>query len=561
DTAETDIIVESLDGQVAAIEVKASPGATAAGRNLVSLRGYVPRRYPDDEEARPMRIVRGRKKRWFLALLGGVLTLATSPVAPAAQPEAGGSYLLTATDTGGTYAPTFTGNGYLGVRVPSAGQGYTVAAQSEVAGFYAQSAGEIQHRASIPTWSTLRFADGGQDFTPRPDQVTGWRQQLNLRDGSITTTARWTAPNGHVSELRYVVFTDRARIGVAAVRLELTPRWTGTATITDLIDCTPATASTGVTSGWDETAHQYWETVRTRGLGVFAGLASRLRFSESVRSPSFTRVGDIAEQTVGQRVTFPVTENRTYALTKYVGVATSHDATEPDSAARQQSSAAAAIGVDGLMTENTAAWNALWAGRVDILGDPTLATEVNVSEFYLWSSTHEGIDWSISPAGLSSNGYDGHIFWDAETWMYPALLAQHPELAAGMNDYRYQRLGAAEAHATETGFPGARFPWESALDGTEQIPPPASVNSEGRYEQHITADVALAQWQYYLATGDRGWLLTRGWPVLSQAATFLASRARRHADGSYHVTHVTGPDEENPDVDDEAYTNVAAATT
>ena len=44
------------------------------------------------------------------------------------------------------------------------------------------------------------------------------------------------------------------------------------------------------------------------------------------------------------------------------------------------------------------------------------------------------------------------------------------------------------------------------MDGTEQIPPPASVNSEGLYEQHITADIALAQWQYYLATGDLRWL-------------------------------------------------------
>ena len=160
---------------------------------------------------------------------------------------------------------------------------------------------------------------------------------------------------------------------------------------------------------------------------------------------------------------------------------------------------------------------------------PTLATQVNASEFYLWSSTRAGSQWSVSPAGLSSNGYDGHIFWDAETWMYPSLLAQHPDIAAGMNAYRYQRLAAAEQHAAATGYQGARFPWESALDGTEQIPPPTSINSEGLYEQHITADIALAQWQYYLATGNRHWLATRGWPVLSQAATFWASRVARAA--------------------------------
>ena len=85
----------------------------------------------------------------------------------------------------------------------------------------------------------------------------------------------------------------------------------------------------------------------------------------------------------------------------------------------------------------------------------------------------------------------------------------------------------AQQHATATGYQGARFPWESALDGTEQIPPPVSVNSEGLYEQHITADIALAQWQYYLATGDRSWLADQGWPVISGAAAFWASRATR----------------------------------
>jgi trehalose/maltose hydrolase-like predicted phosphorylase len=196
-----------------------------------------------------------------------------------------------------------------------------------------------------------------------------------------------------------------------------------------------------------------------------------------------------------------------------------------------------------------------------VLGRPALATQVNASEFYLWASAHSGVNWSVSPAGLSSNGYDGHIFWDAETWMHPALLAQHPALAAGMDAYRFHRLRAAIRHARHTGHAGARYPWESALDGTEQIPPPVSVNSEGLYEQHITADIALAQWQYYLATGDRQWLHVRGWTVLKHAAEFWASRVVRSANGHFHIRHVTGPDEENPNVNDEAYTNVAAAKT
>ena len=108
--------------------------------------------------------------------------LAAHPAAAAGT----GSYVLTATSTGGNYAPTFTGNGYLGVRVPPAGQGYaggSVPAESTLAGFYAQAPGQVQQRANLPTWSTLTFSDGGQGFSLGAGQVTGWRQQLDLHTG------------------------------------------------------------------------------------------------------------------------------------------------------------------------------------------------------------------------------------------------------------------------------------------------------------------------------------------------------------------------------------------
>jgi trehalose/maltose hydrolase-like predicted phosphorylase len=494
-----------------------------------------------------------------------IVTALPAPAAAGASSGGGtGSAVLTAASMGGSYAPAFTGNGYIGVRVPSAGQGYaagTVPTDSTLAGFYAQAPGQIQQRASLPAWSGLAFADGGQDFSPGTGQISGWRQQLDLRDGVITTTAAWTAPDGHVTDLRYDVYTDRARLHAAVVRLELTPRWSGTVTVTDSIDGTPATLTTGATRGWDTTRRQDWETIRTEGTGIIAGLASQVELSPGAAGATDTPVRGSGSQTVGQHLTFGVTAGQRYTVTKYVGIVTAGTTSGAAAAARQQSAAAAAAGFTGTLAEDTAAWRALWAGRIDVLGNPALATEVNASEFYLWSSTRDGVDWSIPPAGLSSNDYNGHIFWDAETWMYPSLLAQHPDLAAGLNAYRYQRLGAAEAHAAATSYSGARFPWESALDGTEQTPPPASVNSEGLYEQHITADIALAQWQYYLATGDRAWLARYGWPVLSQAAAFWASRVTPGAGSSYHIDGVTGPDEENPDVNDEVYTNVAAAAT
>ena len=491
---------------------------------------------------------------------GGESSAAATVVDPAGGT---GSFLLTATNTGPRYAPTFTGNGELGVRVPPQGQGYeggAVPTQSELAGFYAQAPGQVQQRANVPTWSTLTFSEAGQAFTLAQGKTSDWRQSINLRTGVIATSGRWTAPNGRTTDLSYQVLTDRARPDVGLVRLEMTPRWSGTATITDAIDGSPATLSTQLEKGWSLSNRRDWVSLQTVGTKITAAIVSQLSTSANVKGRMIP-VDQSVDQSVGQQLGFTVVAGRSYTVTKYVGVVSSPVSGTALGAAQTQARAAAAIGFNALTRANDAAWATLWSGRIDVIGNPRLASEVNASEFYLWSSTRDGVDWSISPAGLSSNSYNGHIFWDAETWMYPALLAQHPDLANEMNEYRFQRLAEAERHATATGYLGARYPWESALDGSEQIPPPASLFSEGLYEQHVTADIALAQWQYYLVTGDKSWLATRGWPVLSQAAAFWASRVTPGNDGTYDIDGVTGPDEENPDVNDEIYTDVAAKET
>ncbi|MBV8220243.1 MAG: glycoside hydrolase family 65 protein, partial [Solirubrobacterales bacterium] len=511
-----------------------------------------------------------------LLAVAGALSLFASVAqqAEGAAPAGSGSFLLTANSPGGTYAPTFTGNGMLGVRVPPSGQGYaagTVPAQSELAGFYGQvsndpkPANDVQQRANIPTWSTLTFAENGNTFAVPGPGVSNWRQSIDLHTGIVSTTASWTAPDGHVTDLSYQVLTDRANPSLGLVQLQFTPHWSGPATVTDAIDGTADTTATPelttqVAKGWNVAARQDWVTIATKGTGIQATLASQLQVSPNVL-PTTTQTDQTTDQSVGQELAFPVQSGQTYTITKYVGVESSQNSADSLTAAQAQATAAAATGWNSLLGANQASWASLWQGSIEVRGNRTLATDVNASEFYLWSSTRDGVDWSVSPAGLSSNGYDGHIFWDAETWMYPSLLAQHPDLAAGMNAYRFGRLSEAQQHATTTGYTGARFPWESALDGTEQIPPPTSVNSEGLYEQHITADIALAQWQYYLVTGDKTWLQQQGWPVLSGAAAFWASRATLGSDGKYHITGVTGPDEENPNVNDEVYTNVGAMRT
>ena len=413
----------------------------------------------------------------IVVAVAGVADRRRHGVAQAAGlPGNSGSFTLTARSTTAAsgYAPTFTGNGLLGVRVPAAGQGYAggkVPAQSELAGFYAKpSTGKaserVQQRANIPTWSTLTFADGGHAFSPSASagagKVSGYRQSIDLRTGIVTTHARWTAPDGHVTTITYQVLTSRALEHVGLVRLTLRPQWSGTATVTDEIDGTPDTKvakgtpvlTRQVGKSWDPAQREDDVTVAALGTGIEASIASRLLPSANITAPS-TEADQGKAQSVAQRIRFPVTAGHTYTLTKYVGVSS----TAPTLAGAQAAAAtAAATPWQQLLRQNASAWASLWRGRIDVAGDATLATDVNASEFYLWSSTRADQDWSISPAGLSSNGYDGHIFWDAETWMFPSLLAQHPDLADAMETYRDQRLPEAEQHATATGHQGRAVP-------------------------------------------------------------------------------------------------------
>ncbi len=152
-------------------------------------------------------------------------------------------------------------------------------------------------------------------------------------------------------------------------------------------------------------------------------------------------------------------------------------------------------------------------------------------------------------------GYNGHVFWDAELWMYPAVLVLHPEIAKSMVEYRFQRLEAAKRNAFSKGYKGAMYPWESAETGVEETPVWAL---SGPFEHHITACVAIAAWNYYCVTQDKNWLREKGWPILSATADFWASRVERNGPGKYDIKNVVAADEWAENVDNNAFTNAAA---
>lgn len=212
-------------------------------------------------------------------------------------------------------------------------------------------------------------------------------------------------------------------------------------------------------------------------------------------------------------------------------------------------------GRERLISFHRKAWDDLWKSDITIDGDPQAQQDIHSMMYHLYSFTREGTALSPSPMGLSGLGYNGHVFWDTELWMYPGLLVLHPELAKSMIEYRFQRLEAARRNAFSKGYKGAMFPWESAETGVEETPVWAL---SGPFEHHITACVAIAAWNYYSVTQDKAWLREKGWPILSATADFWASRVERNGPGKYDIRNVVAADEWAENVDNNAFTNAAA---
>ena len=208
-----------------------------------------------------------------------------------------------------------------------------------------------------------------------------------------------------------------------------------------------------------------------------------------------------------------------------------------------------------LIKAHEQAWDQLWQSDIIIDGDDELQRDIRLMIYHLYSFAREGTAYSLSPMGLSGLGYNGHTFWDTEIWMYPALLLLQPKIAASLMEYRFQRLPAAMRNAASHGYKGAMFPWESAASGNEETPVWAL---SGPFEHHITADVGIAAWNYYLVTRDKGWLKEKGWPLLQATADFWTSRVERNGPGHYDIRNVVAADEWAENIDNNAYTNAAA---
>ncbi|BEK95519.1 glycosyl hydrolase family 65 protein [Nocardia seriolae] len=222
-------------------------------------------------------------------------------------------------------------------------------------------------------------------------------------------------------------------------------------------------------------------------------------------------------------------------------------------------------GVDGLLREQRAVWARRWATvGIELPDDPETELAVRFALFQLWSNAGAHGESAVGARGISGAGYRGHVFWDADAFVLPAMVSIDPQAAEAMLTYRLRRLAAARRRARAEGFDGARFPWESAADGTDVTPRSGFLGGTevpiltGTREEHVTADVAWAAEHFAQWTGRADYPSTTARDLLVETARYWASRLRVDARGRAHLDRVIGPDEYHESVDDNAFTNVMA---
>ena len=225
------------------------------------------------------------------------------------------------------------------------------------------------------------------------------------------------------------------------------------------------------------------------------------------------------------------------------------------------------LGWRGVVAAHEAAWTSRWrCSDVEVDGDADAQHALRFALYHLNSAANPADERvSIGARALTGDDYHGHVFWDTEIFLLPFYTLTWPEAARALLMYRFHTLDGARAKAARMGWRGALYAWESADTGAEMTPeqvigPDRQVIDVlcGKQEQHISADVAYAVWQYWQATGDEGFLLDAGAEIMLETGRFWSSRAQPEADGHCHIRGVIGPDEYHEHIDDNAYTNVMA---
>lgn len=221
---------------------------------------------------------------------------------------------------------------------------------------------------------------------------------------------------------------------------------------------------------------------------------------------------------------------------------------------------------EALETRRAAYMKTFWRTDIEIDGPVEDQQAVRSWLFHLRSALSPEGPMAVSPMGLSSGIYHGHVFWDADVWVFPALMLLDPERAAAIPRYRLNLFAAARENyrrwvaagreigtgpmgkTTPEAAGALMVPWESSVTGMETVPGPS------RHQHHITGTAVLALEKAAmlgLADPEAVWWFGAG------AAAFYMDRSEPQSGAERMIRSTMSPDEHHTG-DNDLYTNLVA---
>jgi alpha,alpha-trehalose phosphorylase len=213
-----------------------------------------------------------------------------------------------------------------------------------------------------------------------------------------------------------------------------------------------------------------------------------------------------------------------------------------------------AEGFDGLARAQREKLDRYWErANIEIEGDPELQQALRFAMFHLYQTAARGEGRSIAAKGLTGTGYDGHSFWDTESFVLPILSFTAPETVRAALEWRFSTLDSARERATQLHLKGAAMPWRT-IHGEEC----SGYWPAGTAAFHVNAAVAAAVQRYVAVTGDLDFEAKMGCELLVESARLWMSLGYHDDEGDFRIDGVTGPDEYSALVDNNIYTNLMA---
>ncbi len=420
---------------------------------------------------------------------------------------------------------------------------------------------------NVTNGKILRLLVDDEPFDMRYGRVLSHERELDMRAGTLRRKVKWESP-GHrvitVTSTRMVSLMQRAMVAVdyqvevldsparVVVQSELVTNEAGPPTNGD-----PRVAAAlerplrGIESlAKDQSVYLIHRTERS-------GLAMAAMMDHRVEGPERIGVETEAHEDLG-RVTFitNLQPHEKLRIVKLVSYGWSGGRSVP--ALRDQAAAAIAAawhtGWEGMQAEQRQFLDGFWEfADVQIDGDPELQHAIRFALFQLLQSGVRAETRALPGKGLTGPGYDGHAFWDTESFVLPVLTYTARGSARDALIWRHSILPAARDRAFQLGLSGAAFPWRTIAGEECSAYWPA-----GTAAFHVNADIADAVMRYVAATADVYFEEHFGVDLLVATAQLWCSLGSFDRGGRFRIDGVTGPDEYSAVADNNVYTNLMA---